>query len=291
MGLFGQFKSLIGSSKVDLLARYELVQKAFSGTMSQFYRARDRETGQVVGLKILDPKKTKEFEARFKGLKKPSEGEILAALNHRHIVKLLAHGISTKGEQFVVMEFLEGEGLNYILSTRSTFLNGRRVALIRQAAEALAAVHEAGYIYRDVCPRNYIVAPDGASLKLIDFGLTVPATPEFMLPGNRTGNPNYMAPELIKRRPTDVRVDIFAFGVTAYELCTNQLPWERGDTGLVAMTHVNQPPIEIERYRPKINPRLASAIAKAIERLPEERCRSMRDFLKMIAKVDKEDTD
>ena len=80
---------------------------------------------------------------------------------------------------------------------------------------------------RDVCPPNYVVAPDAQSLKLIDFGLTLPATPQFMQPGNRTGKPNYMAPEIVKRQSTDVRVDVFAFGVTAYELCTFELPWEQ----------------------------------------------------------------
>ena len=82
-------------------------------------------------------------------------------------------------------------------------------SLLRQAAEALAAVHRAGYIHRDICPRNFVVDKDCESLKLIDFGLTVPATPPFMQPGNRTGTPNYMAPEVVRRRPTDQRLDIF----------------------------------------------------------------------------------
>ncbi len=74
-------------------------------------------------------------------------------------------------------------------------------------------------------------------MKLIDFGLTLPATPQFLQPGKRTGNPNYMAPEIVRRKPTDQRVDVFAFGVTAYEICTGELPWLRGTTGMAAMTH------------------------------------------------------
>ena len=90
-------------------------------------------------------------------------------------------------------------------------------------------------------------------VKLIDFGLTVPATRWFMQPGNRTGTPNYMAPELVRRRPTDQRLDVFSFGVTAYEICTFELPWLRGTTGMAAMTH-DQPPADIRQYRPEIHP-------------------------------------
>ncbi len=289
MGLLENLKHALAGGKVDVRARYEFLQKAVSGTMSKFYKARDRETGQIVGLKLLDPKKTVEFESRFKGLSKPNEGETLSQLNHPNVVKCLAHGTSLEGEHFLVMEFVDGPGLNSLLIGRNPALDGRRVMLIRQAAQAVAAVHGASFIHRDICPRNFIASPDLSHVKLIDFGLTVPATAEFMQPGNRTGTPNYMAPELVKRRPTDQRLDIFAFGVTAYELCTFQLPWERGTTGQVAMTHANQAPIDIHRYRPGIHPKLASAISKCIEREPAERCPSMNDFLRRISDVAHED--
>jgi eukaryotic-like serine/threonine-protein kinase len=289
MGLLGQFKSMLSGGKVDVRARYELLREVTSGTMSKFYKARDRETGQLVGLKILDPKKTADFEARFKGLHKPSEGEILAKLDHPRIVKLLVRGVTAQGEPFLVMEFLEGQGVDVLLKGRGELLDGRRLAVIRQAAEGLRAVHEAGFIHRDVCPRNFMVDRQADHLKLIDFGLTVPATPEFMQPGNRTGNPNYMAPELVKRQPTDVRLDIFAFGVSAYEICTRQLPWERGDTGLVAMKHAEHEPVEIERYRPQINPRLAEIITRCIQRQPDKRFASMKLLEKALESVESED--
>ena len=128
------------------------------------------------------------------------------------------------------MEFLEGPNMNTALAARAPYLEGRRVHLIREAAEAIAALHEAGFIHRDICPRNFLLTNNRQDLKLIDFGLTVPATKWFMQPGNRTGTPNYMAPELVRRRHTDQRLDVFAFGVTAYEICTFELPWLRGTT-------------------------------------------------------------
>ena len=144
------------------------------------------------------------------------------------------------------MEFLDGPGLNSLIIGRSKLLDGNRLALARQAAEALEAVHDAGFIHRDICPRNFVCSKDATSLKLIDFGLTVPAEKEFMLPGNRTGTPNYMAPEVVRRKPTDQRLDIFSFGASMYELFAFELPWQRGTDGRAAMGHgqSGRPPLE-----------------------------------------------
>jgi serine/threonine-protein kinase len=281
-------KSLLAGGKCDIRSRFELMREAISGTMSEFYMARDRRSGQVVGLKILDAKKTAEFEARFTGLKKPPEGEIARQLEHPRIVKTLEHGLTTTGQQYVVMEFLDGPGLNSLLIAKTHQLDGKRVSLIRGAAEAVAALHRAGFIHRDICPRNFVVAPDLSWIKLIDFGLTVPATAEFMQPGNRTGTPNYMAPELVRRQKTDHRLDIFSFGVTAYEICTFELPWDRGTTGQVAMTHATRPPRDILEHRPQLNRKLAQAIMSCVEPNPAKRCPSIEQFLKAIRGVDRE---
>lgn len=284
MPLFDHIKTILASRQLNVSKRFALLHEAISGTMSNFYMARDLNTDKVVGLKILDPKKTVAFEARFKGLQKPSEGEIAAQLKHVCIVETLEYGLTTEAAPYLVMEYLEGPNVNAVLASQDPCLNGRRVHYIREAAKALAAVHEAGFIHRDVCPRNFMLYNNREDIKLIDFGLTVPATRWFMQPGNRTGTPNYMAPELVRRRPTDQRLDVFAFGVTAYEFCTFELPWLRGTTGMAAMTH-DQPPADIREYRPDINPRLAKAIHACIEPVVEKRCSSINDFLRMIKSV------
>jgi eukaryotic-like serine/threonine-protein kinase len=288
MPFIDQLKAMLGSGRLNVSSRFALLGKSIQGTMSDFYRARDLQTGKVVGLKILDPKKTAEFEARFKGLKKPTEGEISVQMKHPRIVETLEIGLTIEGAQYIVMEFLEGETLHSALVARDPHFEGRRVKFIREAAEALAAVHEAEFIHRDVCPRNFILTNEGNDIKLIDFGLTVPAVKEFMLPGNRTGTPNYMAPELVRRRATDKRLDIFAFGVTAYEICTYELPWQRGTTGMAAMTHDRQP-ADIHKYRPQINSVLAKAIHFCIEPDLSRRCPSMEKFLWMIRDLPDED--
>ena len=285
MGLGKLFKSFMDSGKVDIASRYEILREAVSGTMSNFNMARDRQNGQIVGLKVLDKAKTDALEARFKGLKKPTEGEIASSFKHPRIVETLYHGMTTNDEQFVVMEFLDGPGLNSLLIGRSKLLDGNRLALARQAAEALEAVHAAGYIHRDICPRNFVCSKDASSLKLIDFGLTLPAQKEFMLPGNRTGTPNYMAPEVVRRKPTDQRLDIFAYGVSMYELFAFELPWQRGDTGQAAMSHGQSAPPPLSKYYPKINPTLEAAIHKCMESEPENRFPSISQFLKAIARL------
>jgi serine/threonine-protein kinase len=287
----GLFKSLFsgGASKANIAQRFELLRETISGTMSEFHMARDRKTDQIVGLKILDKEKTQALEARFVGIKKPKEGEIAVQMEHPHIVKTFEHGMTTNGEQYLVMEFLDGPGLNSLIVGRSKLLAGRRMPLIRQMAEALAAVHRAGFIHRDVCPRNFVVDKACETLKLIDFGLTVPATAPFMQPGNRTGTANYMAPEVVRRRPTSQKLDIFAFGVTVYELCAFELPWPRG-AGLAAMAHGSVEPTDIRTYCPKIDKRLESAINACIESEPGKRPASMEEFLQLIKGVEKEDS-
>ncbi len=272
------------SVRTNLRSRFEFLREAISGTMSKFYMARDRNTKEVVGLKILDPKKTAALEARFVGAKKPKEGEIAVTLVHPYIVTTIEHGISTDNEQFIVMEFLEGIGLNSLVVSRSPVLDGRRMKLLRQAAEALAAVHRAGYIHRDVCPRNFVVDRSNESLKMIDFGLTVPAVPPFTNPGNRTGTANYMAPEVVRRRATSPALDIFSFGVTAYELCAFELPWQRG-TGVAAMTHGTHKPNDIRDFCPNIDPQLERAIYACLQPRPDERPETMEAFLRMIKDV------
>lgn len=284
--MLGRLKAiLLPGRKVDIHRRFSLLREAISGTMSRFYMARDRRRDRIVGLKILDLEKTRAFEARFPGLDKPEEGEIAKTLQHPRIVRTYEYGITTKNEPFLVMEFLDGTDMNSLIIGEDTRLDGNRFLLIRQMAEAVSAVHRAGFLHRDICPRNFMVAKDGQSLKLIDFGLTVPATPTFMQPGNRTGTVNYMAPELVRRRSTDQRVDIFAYGVTTYELLTSQLPWPVANTGQDALQH-DQPPKDIREYLPDLNPALAHAIHRCIEPVVAQRYPSMQDFLKAITGIE-----
>ncbi len=116
-------------------------------------------------------------------------------LVHPHVVRTLEYGTSTKGEHFLVMEYIDGVSFSIVRESRSA-RTAQKVELLAQAAEGLAAIHAAGFIHHDINPRNFLVDRE-QQVKLIDFGLTVPNTPAFRRPGNRTGTVQYMAPELL----------------------------------------------------------------------------------------------
>lgn len=291
MGFLDRFKSMLKSDKLDVDERFERLRSAISGTMSDFYMARDRESKEVVGLKIAKRDKLELFEARFKGLNKPSEGEIAIGLRHPHVVETTEFGLTTDNLPYVVMEYLDGHGLHELIHNRDDILRGKRLNLIRQMAAGLAYVHEQEFIHRDVCPRNFIVLKDMQTLKLIDFGLTLPNTPDFTQPGNRTGTPNYMAPEIMRRKTTDQRLDIFSFGVSIYHLCCFELPWPKppaAKAALAAIAHDTVEPREIRDHASDINPQLADAIMHCIKPNPAQRPQTMTDFLESISEVESE---
>lgn len=280
-------KSLKSNRRVDIDERFERLRTAVSGTMSKFYAARDRENDEVVGLKLCDLEKFTFFESRFKGLNKPSEGEISAQMVHPNIIRTLEYGLSTKNEPYLVMEFVDGPGLNVLIHARDEErLGGRRMKLIHQMADALNYVHQQGFIHRDICPRNFICSADMETIKLIDFGLTVPATEAFTKPGNRTGTPLYMAPEIVRRRATDQRLDIFAFGVSIYQLLTFELPWPVGDaSALAAMSHDTASAKHILEYRPDLNKALAAAVMQCIQSDPQKRIQSMEQVVNTLRAI------
>jgi len=272
-----------GSSRVDLWKRFERLRESTTGTMSAFYKVRDLKTGEVQGLKVIDRVKSAPVESRYKGLGKPGEGEIGQQITGPNIARTIEWGESTSGEPFVLQEFVEGTLLHGLITSKKLLPPAQRLDVIRQAATAIAAVHKAGFVHRDICPRNFMLRPDGRVV-LFDFGLAVPDKPVFLQPGNRIGTPNYMAPEVVRRRQADKRLDIFSFGITAYELCTLASPWPRGTTGAAAMAH-DTTPAPIEAHWPEIPPALAAAIMSCLAAEPDKRPPTMEKFLASIARV------
>ena len=196
-------------------------------------------------------------------------------MKHPNVVQTYEYGLTTKGEYCLVMELIEGMGLNYLLETKSTQLDGRRNNFLIQMCDAIEYIHKEGYLHRDICPRNVMVDKENR-VKMIDFGLAIPNTPGFLKPGNRTGTPNYLAPELIRRVTTDHRVDLFALGVTAYEVFTNDLPWEKSQSMQTLLSHMHTAGKDPREVRPDLDDATAKFLIKAIRppaarSLPERR--------------------
>src|SRR5262249_37629424 len=145
--VFDALKSLFGGSKgppkVDIKKRFDIPGvKSGQGTMSAVYKAKDRQTGRTVCLKILDADKTAEFEARFKGLNKPCEGAICVQPRHEYLTTTYEYGTTTDDEPFLVMEWVEGLGLQALVEANSPQIKGKRNEILAQVADGLAYMHE-----------------------------------------------------------------------------------------------------------------------------------------------------
>jgi len=292
VGVLAKLKKLFGSNKkksnlprVDIKKRFGELVPTGQGSMSKVFKTRDM--GRMLCLKVLDKSKTAKFEARFVGLERPIEGAVCAAMKHKNIVQTFEYGLTFQGEQFILFELIDGVGLNYMIENRKLTSDKLKIDLLVQAADGIEYIHKQGYLHRDICPRNMMVTNEGI-LKIIDFGLAIPYKPDFCRPGNRTGTPDYMAPELIKRQRTDHRVDMFALGVTAYEVFTNTFPWERSQSIQTLQDHVNLTGRDPRDWRKDLPAPVAEFLIKAIHREPSQRWQNpgeFREAIKALTKV------
>ena len=267
------FKKTPKVEKVDLASRFELIGRVGQGSMSKVWRARDPSTDRMYAIKVLDREKTRKLEERFlsKGLERPSEAEVALQLDHPRIVKTLETGTTIDDETFLVMEFVEGVSLSFLIDTQNDHMQQGRLRVLIELGEALEHFHSKHLIHRDICPRN-IMLDENYRIKLIDFGLVVPNTPPFQQPGNRTGTANYMAPELMKRKKTDQRLDIFSYAMTCYEMYANRLPWDSvGQPIELMQQRSNTPPADIREYVSAIDEDVAAPIMRGLESEPSSR--------------------
>ncbi len=271
----------------DITRRFELISRVGQGSMSRVWRARDTKTGRIVALKVLDKLKTQQLEARFTGLARPSEGEIAVQLKHPNIVETFEYGWTQELEQFLVMEFIEGVGLSYLVDVQNERMRKHRISYMIQLGEAIDWLHRHRWIHRDICPRNVMVRNDNV-VKLIDFGLVVPNTPEFQRPGNRTGTATHMAPELIKRQRTDHRIDVYSYAVTCFEMWTGELPFEAERSLDAVVKHINQPPRDIRALNPEVPEPIAETIMKGLEKDPDDRWSSAGEMVARFREAQRE---
>ena len=288
MSLFGNLFA-DGKTKVettDINKRFNLIARVGQGSMSKVWRADDQINQRFVAVKVLDKEKTKRYENRFRDLSKPSEGEIALSLKHPNIVSTYEVGFTQEEEMFLVMEYVEGAGLSLLVDLQTDQMRQYRTRYMIQIGEALKHFHDQNWIHRDICPRNIMVTEKN-EIKLIDFGLTVPNTPDFRKPGNRTGTANYMAPELIKRHPTDQRIDIFSYAVTCYEMYAKRHPWDAAMTIDAVLHHINQPPLQLTKLVPRINPDIAEVIMKGLEVNPDDRWATVAEMVTAFRNIEK----
>ncbi|HEX2341459.1 MAG TPA: serine/threonine-protein kinase, partial [Vicinamibacterales bacterium] len=260
------------------LGRYHVLALIGSGGMGQVYRARDERLERDVAIKVLTPG-TITNEASRRRFRK--EALALSRLNHSNIATIYDFD-TIDGIDILAMELVEGASLDS--RPRGTPRPERQVIAIgMQLADALAAAHAHGIVHRDLKPANLSVAADGR-LKVLDFGVaqiariepadvTVSATEQGM-----TGTWPYMSPEQLRGEPFDERADIYAAGVVMFELLTGRRPFDAPSVAGLLDGILKSPPSPPSSLQPGISPALDAIVLRALEKDPEMRYQSARDF-------------
>ncbi|MCZ7683411.1 MAG: serine/threonine protein kinase [Sandaracinaceae bacterium] len=209
-------------------AGYRLERPVARGGMGEIWLARSVATGERVALKriLFDPggPSPENLAARL-----ARETEVLARLEHPHVVRYIGGGRDQKGLPFLALEWLEGQSLAERLRTAPLDL-ATSVDIVRQALDGIGACHRAGIVHRDIKPENLFLAKsaDGAErVKVLDLGIALVEARHTRLTaaGAVIGTLYYLAPEQARGAPNvDLRADLYAMGVVLYELCTGQLP-------------------------------------------------------------------
>jgi serine/threonine-protein kinase len=245
--------------------------------MSIVFDAFDLRTKTHRALKIL--KTTTAVDPTFV-LRFQREAQLLDAIDHPAIVRVIDSGLTDDGSLFLVMEKLEGETLHEFFKRESPLPLVRMVPIIEQIASALEAVHQREIVHRDLKPSNVFVTRDPSyPIKLIDFGLAkIVADPKLTKTGEIMGTPHFMAPEqLLSSKTVDARADVFALAVLAYGGLTGRVPYA-GETLDALRATLEGNFVPLLQMRPSLDPAVAKVVEGGLAPQPENRCPSARAF-------------
>lgn len=273
-----------GPQGLDVEKRFEAMSPPVSGSMSTYQKVRDRETRKLRGIKILNSEKTSQFRDKFKGLELPTEAEIASGFDHANIIKVVESGKTTNGDEYILMDHCSGVRLDDAIRRAKEQSLKPKTFLLLDMIRSLIAVHRAGYIHRDVCPRNFFLDDRSGKVKLFDFGISVPNKPNYLQAASRTGSALYQAPEIVRRKGYDERADIFALGVSMFKLLALVHPWEGSGS---AVSFDTTEPHNLKSLCPDLDGRIADAIHRCIEPNPEKRFSNLNQLQFTIGKATK----
>ncbi|MCD6416241.1 MAG: serine/threonine protein kinase [Planctomycetes bacterium] len=257
---------------------YELLEEIARGGMSHIWKARQPETGKLCALKILTPESVG-TQDRFKKLFESEEGAIALRLSHKNVIETFDFGRGSQDEYYIAMEYVNGPNLEALIVVESPRVRRNRFELLMQMAQGLAYIHEQSLIHRDFCPKNVLLGSDGV-VKIIDFGLCIPAGVHSRALITRAGTASYMAPEQVRNQQVDVRTDIYAYGVSAYEVLTFRKPFNlSGDRQRKMQTHLNVPPLPLRDLEPGLPDELDDVLRKCIAKDRNMRYKSMNEAI------------
>jgi eukaryotic-like serine/threonine-protein kinase len=216
------------------------------------------------------------------------EAAAAAQVKSPHVVQMLDHGVSVEGVPFIVMEYLEGKDLGAVLTERGALDPADVVSIVGQVAKALSKVHAAGLLHRDIKPDNIFVVDGEEELfvKLLDFGVAKNSALDGSGPldgetktGQVVGTPFYMSPEQVTAQKTiDLRSDLWALGVVAFEALTGKRPFDGPSFGALAVKIVAGTIPRPSDARPDLPRSVDDWFAKACAREPSARFGSAREL-------------
>jgi serine/threonine protein kinase len=256
---------------LPVIPGYELLDCLGGGPLTAVYAARERASDAPCAVKVLrggeDPPTAVKLLQR--------EARAGLAVRHPHLVRILDAHV-TRPPYYLVMDLLPGESLRRRLQRDYRLDINDALWVARQTAEALAALHRAGFIHGDVKPDNLrLVDPGSATLIDLGFAHRPGENAAFLRAGYVLGTANFLAPELCDVEPTeDYRCDVFSLGVTLFELLTGRLPYPPGSLSQTFRRHRCDPPADIRRHAPDLPPQLATLVQRLLSHKPEDRPRT-----------------
>lgn len=252
-----------------LIGRFRVDRLLGRGGMGEVHKAYDSTNKRDVAIKILDTRGYEDHDTL-----KRFEREAMAALvlDHPNIGRFYGTERDNEDRPIIVMEFIEGEGLDMLLQNTPDLSFSQRLDFVIQAAKGLEYAYRRSIIHRDVKPGNLLVDSSGR-LKIIDFGLAKSLWDNSNLTGTGlvVGTPRYISPEQGMGRSVDHRSDIYSLGATFYEMVTGKTPFD-GDTPLaIMMKHINAPLTPPYLVNPRVPNDMSDIIMKMMAKDPGHR--------------------
>ncbi len=261
---------LSSAALAALAQRYDILGEAGSGSMGNVYKARDRETGETVALKLLKPEIASDqaMMERFKN-------ELLFArkITHKNVCRVYEFN-RLSGIAYTSMEFVEGESLRSVLKRFGGLPLRKGIDLVLQVCSGLKEAHAQGIVHRDLKPENIMIDVQG-NVKIMDFGIARSMEALTRMTGSMAGTPAYMAPEQVAGKPVDYRTDIYSLGLIMYEIFTGKQAFEADNAVAVALKQLRESPPPPHELEPAIPVPVERAILKCLEKEPPRRFQSI----------------
>jgi serine/threonine protein kinase len=256
------------------VGRYRVLGLLGEGAIGRVYRAVAPDSGHEVAVKRVhralgtDPRVMERFRR---------EAETVERLTHPNLVSV--HDV---GDDFLVLDLVEGEGLDRRLEREGALSPREALPLLRQVADALDYIHARGIVHRDVKPSNVLVTPDG-TVKLADFGIAHLSWAPITRTGELIGSPAYMAPEQVALGEVEPASDVHALGVVAFQCLTGERPFKGRGVGSLLQNVVYQQAPAASSLQPDLPGAVDPVLARALAKDPDERFACARDFIDALA--------